>query len=171
MDDEKPHIYEYQYSPQHKKAIFVEKYRIRDARKEPGVINEKHVENVDDLEGAASYKRRLYVVTSHSLTKKGKAKKKRELLLEVGKFEESAEGEFIAHVSNAASLTNAIQKSLAGLTKRKAKLIETRRRWNIGGFAIDRWGTAYIGFTNPLTEMDNQIYAIVLSAKLEHFLS
>ncbi len=171
VDDDKPHIYEYEYSPPHKKAVFLEKYRIRDARKEPGTIKEKHVEKVSDLEGAASYNRRLYVVTSHSLTKKGKAKKKRELLLEIGKFEKSAEGEFIAHVSNAASLTNAIHRSLAELTKRKAKLIETKRRWNIEGFGIDRLGTAYFGFKNPLVELDNQIYVIVMSAKLDHIFS
>jgi class 3 adenylate cyclase len=171
VDDEKPDIYEYKYSPQHKKAIFLEKYRIRDARKEAGIIREKHVEKVHDLEGVASYKRHLYVVTSHSLTKKDNAKKKRELLLQIGKFEKLADGDTIARVSNATSLTNAIHKSLAGLTKRNTKLIETENRWNIEGFGIDPSGTAYFGFRNPLLKIDNQAYAIVLSANLERLFS
>jgi len=171
VDDEKPYLYEYQYSLLHKKAIFLGKYRIRDARKKLGGIKEKHVNNIHDLEGAAVHKGRLYVVTSHSLTKKGKAKKKRELLVEIGKLETRTDEESLAHVSKAASLTMAISKSLDGLAQRKAKLIETARRWNIEGFAIDPLGTAYFGFQNPLVEMDNQVYALVLTAKLDRIFS
>ena len=171
VDDEKPYLYEYRYSLRHKKAIFVDQYRITDARKEPGGIKEKHVNKIHDLESAAVHKGRLYVVTSHSLTRKDQAKKKRELLVEIGKLETRADKESLAHVSKAVSLTKAISKSLDGLTQRKAKLIETARRWNVEGFAIDPSGTAYFGFTNPLVGMDNQVYALVLTAKLDRIFS
>jgi adenylate cyclase len=171
VDDEKPYLYEYQYSLMHKKAIFLDQYRIRDARKELGGIKEKHVNNIHDLEGAAVHKGRLYVVTSHSLTQKNKAKKKRELLVEIGKLETRTDEESLAHVSKAASLTMAISKGLDGLKQRKARLIETARRSNIEGFAIDPSGTAHFGFMNPLVEMENQVYALVLAAKLDSVFS
>ncbi len=171
VDDEKPYLYEYQYSLLHKKAIFLDQYRIRDARKKLGGIKQKHVNKINDLEGAAVHKGRLYVVTSHSLTRKDKAKKKRELLVEIEKLETRTDEESLAPVSKAASLTMAISKSFDGLTQRKAKLIKTARRWNIEGFAIDPLGTAYFGFNNPLVEMDNQVYALILTAKLDRIFS
>lgn len=134
-------------------------------------IDRKVIDKVDDLEAAATYKGALYIVSSHSLNKKSERKPERELILEIKQFEVLPDGA-VAYVERAATLIKYIEQALDKVkSERNGSLILDEGKFNIEGLAIDAKGYAYIGLRNPLLQIGNQGYAIVLHMPIESIFS
>lgn len=175
VDDEDPKVYQYSDTKgeTRDKATFFEEYRIRSSQEMQSAIKPKIIDQVDDLEAAATYKNKLYLVTSHSLNKKRERKDSRELILEIERFESAGlSGEAVAYVGRAATLVPSLEHALQEVqSQRQGSLIENEDRLNIEGLAIDANGNAYIGLRNPLLKIGNQEYAIVLRMTIESIFS
>lgn len=128
----------------------------------PEVVNK-----VDDIEAAAQYGGNLYLVTSHSLTKKGERLAKRDLLLKIDRFDEIERKAGIAWVAHATSLRKAIDDALRQLLTEGELIDPDEDCVNVEGFAVDDQGTAYIGLRSPVLKRGMQSYAIVLHGNLD----
>jgi hypothetical protein len=151
VDDEKPNVFVFRLDEEYQ---LIDKIEL----KENGKVLTG--DEVDDLEAIASAEGKLYLITSHSNTKRGKPNPARQRLLEV-----SLEGATRGQVTNSAdNLRELIWKDLKGLAASYQNEDHKDEVMQIEGFAIDEGGTAYIGLRAPLTETND--YALVLSAKL-----
>lgn len=165
VDDEKEKIFKLRFSGV--TYEFAGEIQLKEGEK---ALARDDQEIVEDLEAAAtcpgqSYNRKLYLIASHSNTKKGKDRPARQRLLEVS-LEPGKEGEII---KSADTLRAAI------LDEFKILSIEPYKNNNgetevmqIEGLAIDGEGYAYLGFRAPLREDKS---ALVLRAKLADLFS
>lgn len=118
---------------------------------------------IDDLEGAAFYNGKLYVVTSHSekKTQDGRLHYEREWFLELS-LQEGHEGEILRGVNY---LKQDIleefkpKPNLDGISTERLNEDKQRELMNIEGLAIDDQGRVYFGFREPLA---GGKYAVVL---------
>ncbi|HET9233189.1 MAG TPA: hypothetical protein VFP10_03530 [Candidatus Eisenbacteria bacterium] len=170
VDDEKSELFEYRYDEELGEAEFKKKYEILPGPTMRSLIPpETTVGEVDDLEAVATYKKKLYVVSSHSPDKKNQRNKTRELILEIGAPDSALPGDPVAHVERAATLAPRVEEELDKLTKLGARM--TGEELNIEGLAIDPDGTVYIGLRSPLMEVNDQLYAILLQTDVESVFS
>jgi hypothetical protein len=137
---------------------------------------------VDDLEAAAtSSDGKIYLITSHSDTRRG-AVPARQRLLEVS-ITAGQEGELKGKITRSTNSSNALRKIILekiannGLPDpyRERKEIKEGKEVQVNeviaqieGLAIDEQGYAYLGFSAPLTK---EGYALVLQAKLSDLFS
>ena len=201
VDDESPTVYGYRYNQALGRASLEKQYRILPGPTMQPLFSSEEVKpgservsidiaKVDDLEAAAAYNGKLYVISSHSRDKKGDRKSIRELILEIDRFvtlpkllkekrvrcpEDKREGEgnhhpsdSIACVRRAATLTTAVNHALKEIsTWPRSKLRYGEEGANIEGLAIDDRGVVYIGLRNPLVDVDGQLFAILLQTTVE----
>lgn len=176
VDDERPSVYEYRYDDSRGKATWVARYGIQPA--------------IDDLEGAAAYRDKLYVVSSHSLNKKGQCDRAREWFYEIDPFKTRAavppkpeckrarvsRGDPVVLVQRKVSLIpmldSALERARAQGSLEGEDDDHSENIWaNIEGLAIDEKGAVYIGLRNPLLVIEGQRYAIVLRTTVEKVFS
>lgn len=121
-----------------------------------------NVEKADDLEGAASFDGKLYVVTSHSRNKKSEEKPERRLFLELEVNGESA------IVSRSTDLKPRIHSFLrAQADEIGASLSSPIESIEIEGLAIDPVSQrALFGLRKPTLNLGEERYAIVLGIPL-----
>lgn len=156
VDDEKPNIFVFRLDEEYQ---LVDKIEL----KENGKVLTG--DDVDDLEAIASADGKLYLITSHSNTKRGKPNEARQRLLEV-----SLHADTRGQVTNRAdNLGELIWKDLKGLAAPYQNEDRKNEIMQIEGLAIDEGGNAYIGLRAPLT-IEND-HALVLSAKLSDLFS
>lgn len=158
VDDEKPAIFVFRLEEEGYK--FIEKIELKIKTEPEGEQKVLTADEVDDLEAIASADGKLYLITSHSNTKKGKPNAARQRLLEVS-LEAGKQGEVTRTADNLGAL---IWRSVEGLAASYKNEEAKDEIMQIEGFAIDEGGNAYIGLRAPLTK-ENQ-HALVLSAKL-----
>ncbi|HKR58219.1 MAG TPA: hypothetical protein VJS64_00695, partial [Pyrinomonadaceae bacterium] len=173
VDDEKPIVFEFKPEIVDKQsADFAGTqpdeivYRLSDriTLKKDGIVLTG--EEVDDLEAIASFEGKLYLLTSHSNSKKKGAKKpERQKLLEV-----SLDPQTRGVVTNSTdNLRNALEKHVgAALADAYVNEDHITEFLHIEGLAIDPQGKAYLGLRAPLTKDEE---AIVFSAKLSDLFS
>src|SRR5881394_713593 len=139
VDDEKPDVFVFRLDGEYQ---LIERMPL----KENGTVLTG--DKVDDLEAIASADGKLYLITSHSNTKKtGEPKRARQKLLEVS-LAPGSRGE----VSNKAdNLRDVVWKSLKGLADSYLNEEHQDEGMQIEGFAIDKEGNAYIGLRAPLS--------------------
>ena len=156
VDDEKPNVFVFRLDEEYQ---LVDKIVLKQQNGDVLTGDE-----VDDLEAIASADGKLYLITSHSNTKRGKPNQARQRLLEV-----SLEGGTRGQVTNSAdNLREIILKNLKGLAASYQNEDQKDEIMQIEGLAIDEGGIAYIGLRAPLT---TENYALVLSAKLSDLFS
>jgi hypothetical protein len=164
-------VFLYKYDKSNRKAEPFEIYRIQaDSKLSPGIC--EVIKKVDDIEAAATYKNKLYLLSSHSLNKRGDQDPSRELILEIEQFTGSKD-KAVAHVARVATLKGIVGK-LEELTKKyKGKLEKNQDKPNIEieGLAIDKHGCAYIGLRHPLLQIERQGFAIVLRMSVDSIFS
>lgn len=151
VDDEKPTIFVFRLEEEYQ---LVDKIELKENGK---VLT---ADEVDDLEALASADGKLYLMTSHSNTRRGRRNEARQRLLEVS-LEAGKQGEVTSRADN---LQELIWKNLKGLAASYQNEEHKEEIMQIEGLAIDEGGNAYIGLRAPLA-MEND-YALVLSAKL-----
>jgi hypothetical protein len=193
VDDEARGLYEFKYEGGSKRVVHEHTYKLQASKNvsEPGASREhlaktlreseadvnleedpkkkviKLIEGVDDLEGAAAYDNKLYLISSHSWNKRNERNESRELFLEIGLPQKKAE---TACVERAANLTFCIKNALKGYRDAR-KLTVDEGQPNVEGLAIDTEGKVYIGLRNPMVIEGGQTYAVILEARVESLFS
>jgi hypothetical protein len=145
-----------------------EKVKIKPAEKnQKPEAQEKHAvlsdKDVDDIEGAAYHKGKIYLITSHSENKKGETKSQRQRFLEIQLIktgEKDGEPVEIAVVTRWANLREELEKSLFADGKTADRFVdkiegeEVTVVMEIEGLAIGSDGMVYLGFRGPVKKMD-----------------
>lgn len=136
---------------------------------------DKHLltrEDVDDLEGAAYFDSKVYLITSHSNTKQGEPKPRRQRFLEVD-LRKDYKNDEIGLVTRWVDLRLAIERRLFTDQGSAAPFMDrveldakepTKTVMEIEGLAIDDTGNVYLGFRGP--QKLNSSKALVLRANL-----
>jgi hypothetical protein len=141
-----------------------------EAPKERPVFNEN---DIDDIEGAAFFNRKIYLVTSHSDNKNGKSKPERQRFLEIELInvgERNGEPIQIGLVTRWANLRGALEKSLFEDGATAEKFVDkiggtdTPVVMEIEGLAVASDGTVYLGFRGPNKKLSPD--ALIAKAKL-----
>lgn len=170
VDDEKPRLFKLKLRVPEKGYDYTGEIKLSD--------------DIDDLEAIAikpneKAPEKIYLITSHSNTKKGEERAERQKLLEVS-LVPGTEGKTISVQKNLrASIVKIFNRlsselpdeNLAKLANeltddKLAQKAEDKGVIQIEGFAIDEGDYAYIGFRSPLVQKQGVKYALILRAKL-----
>jgi len=125
-------------------------------------------DTLEDLEGAAFYHNKLYLVTGHSNKHSGGERPKRQMFLEIS-LEEEEKGHVLRSQNLRESILETFDQPIPGrgstpLVGTYINEEERREVMNIEGLAIDPQGRAYFGFRNPLVDGN---FALVLRANIQ----
>jgi hypothetical protein len=175
VDDDKHELYRFPISKDDartfSRATF-ETFKLKAGpRSTENGVGEKVVKDADDLEGAATDGKSLFLVTSHSPPDdRQQAKPERHLFLRIdeipapGRPAEQGERRDV-EVAAAVNLDGAIRAALEKLEADGyvCRDGDAKVDWNIEGFAIDGEGRAYFGLRNPIAERSHESYALILT--------
>jgi hypothetical protein len=129
-------------------------------------LREDGVFDVTEVEAAAAFKDKIFLLSSHSPNEEGKRKKKREILLEVTVTKSS-----LLCVSRATTLNSLVEELPRYAESLGGKLAGPEPDINFEGLAVDPSGKMVIALRSPVLRIHGQPYAMALVTTVDDVFS